>query len=92
MSCENCARLQAEIERLKEELRDAYDSASQAEERATAASEKARRATSEAARIQRESQDAEYFREDQLKAVNRAREIGDEHAEAKALERLKRGW
>jgi hypothetical protein len=56
------------------------------------ANAKARRAGAEANRLEREARTAEWVREETLKQAKLARECGDEWAEHRALERLKRGW
>lgn len=91
-NCENCARLQQRIRELEDELQQAYATQQDIDDRASEASRRASIAESNARRAQQEAEDAEYFRQDQTKALQRAREYGDSYSEQKAIEKLKRGW
>lgn len=90
--CENCERLKKRIKELEDALQNVGDEAYEAEQRMTSRLEERGRELYAARKAEQEARDAEYFREDTVKRLERARSIGDHYDEDRLIAKLKRGW
>lgn len=90
--CENCERLQRRIAELEHSLENASNEAYEAEQAMATRLERQSRELATARRAEQEARDAEYFREDTVRKLERAREYGNHYDEEYLIAKLKRGW
>ena len=90
--CENCAKLEARIRELEEAGRRASESAQESEDAMSRTIARQNRELETAALRERDARDEGYLREDRLKQLERARELGDLITEDRIIAQLKRGW